>query len=70
MAEGVDGDLAAAAEFEMGQAGAAEVGDDGGPVDDSSGVGHEVGSRWDGSLRPILPTSRRLLNMLFTERLQ
>ena len=69
VAEGVDRDLSTATELDVGQAGPVEVGDDCGPVDGSAGLGHEVGSRRDGSHRPILPISRSLLNMQLTGRL-
>ena len=60
----------AAAHLDMGQAGPMEIGDDGGPVDGWSGLGHEVGSPGDGSHRAILPTSRTLLKMPFAGRLR
>ena len=69
LAEGVQGDAAEVAKLDVGQPGAAEIGQDGGPIDFAGREGHGAVSGDRSVTGPIMRTSREILKMHFTGRL-
>ena len=70
LAEGVQGDAAEVAKLDVGQPGAAEIGQDGGPIDFTGREGHGAVSGDRSVTGPIMRTPREILKMHFTGRLR
>src|SRR5208337_3297294 len=70
LAEGVQGEAAEAAKLDVGQPGAAEIGQDGGPIDFAGREGHGAVSGDRSVTGPIMRTPREILKMHFTGRLR
>src|SRR5208337_661415 len=70
LAEGVQGEAAEAAKLDVGQPGAAEIGQDGGPIDFAGREGHGAVSGDRSVTGPIMRPPREILKMHFTGRLR